>query len=97
MAFSLGRFTPSAANSSSGGLFGLIVRVFLRFLQFVMAITVIGLYGQDLANASKVGKYADSKWVYAVVVASLSALTTLIYFIPLIKSWAFFAWDYVLL
>jgi hypothetical protein len=35
----------------------------LRFLQFVLAITVCGLYGVDLHNAAEQGKYADSKWV----------------------------------
>lgn len=35
----------------------------LRFVQFVLAITVCGLYGVDLHNASQQGKYQDSKWV----------------------------------
>ena len=35
----------------------------LRVLQFVFAVTVIGLYGQDLNAAHKAGKYTDSKWV----------------------------------
>lgn len=35
----------------------------LRFLQFVLAITVCGLYGVDLHNAAVAGVYADSKWV----------------------------------
>jgi len=35
----------------------------LRFIQFVLAIAVCGLYGVDLHNASKHGVYADGKWV----------------------------------
>jgi hypothetical protein len=35
----------------------------LRFFQFVLAITVCGLYGVDLHAASAQGKYQDSKWV----------------------------------
>lgn len=35
----------------------------LRFVQFVLAITVCGLYGVDLHNAAEQHKYADSKWV----------------------------------
>jgi hypothetical protein len=35
----------------------------LRFVQFVLALTVCGLYGVDLRNAAEQGKYADSKWV----------------------------------
>jgi hypothetical protein len=40
----------------------LILSIF-RFAQFVLGITVCGLYGVDLHNASSQGKYADSKWV----------------------------------
>jgi hypothetical protein len=35
----------------------------LRFAQFVLGITVCGLYGTDLHNASSQGKYQDSRWV----------------------------------
>ena len=41
----------------------------LRFVQFVMAITVCGLYGVDLHNASAAGKYSDSKWVGPPIVS----------------------------
>lgn len=34
-----------------------------HFLQFVLALTVIGLYGQDLQSANKAHVYADGKWV----------------------------------
>ncbi len=84
-------------RSSSGGVFGALIRLILRFFQFVLAITVAGLYGVDLHNAKNAGAYTDGKWVYAEVVAGLSAVTVLIYGIPFFKSyWAFF-WDWVLL
>lgn len=35
----------------------------IRFLQFVLAITVCVLYGIDLQAAMKQHKYVDSKWV----------------------------------
>jgi hypothetical protein len=35
----------------------------LHFFLFIFALTVAGLYGVDLDNARKAGKYADSKWV----------------------------------
>ena len=35
----------------------------VHFIQFVLAITVCGLYGVDLSRAAKAGKYQDSKWV----------------------------------
>ena len=43
----------------------------LRFVQFVMAITVCGLYGVDLHNASAAGKYSDSKWVGPLIVSNV--------------------------
>lgn len=40
-----------------------IVLIFLRFVQFALALTVVGLYGVDLNRARKEKKYVDSKWV----------------------------------
>jgi len=84
-------------RSGNGGIGGAVVRLVLRFLQFVFAITVAGLYGVDLARAHDAGVGADGKWVYAEVVAGLSAATVLIYgalfFVP---SHLLFAWDWVL-
>lgn len=84
-------------SSSSGGLPGALARLLLRFLQFILAITVAGLYGVDLNRANKVHAYADGKWVYAEVVAVLSIVTVLVYAVPIIKSWWGFAWDWCLL
>jgi hypothetical protein len=69
-------------SDSPGGFFGLILHHFIRFFQFILALTVIGLYGQDLNAARKAHVYADSNWVYAVVVGSFSAVMSLLYFIP---------------
>lgn len=35
----------------------------LHFFQFVLGITVCGLYGTDLQRARNAGKYSDGKWV----------------------------------
>ena len=83
-------------NSSSGGMLGAFIRLVLRFFQFVLAITVAGLYGVDLHRAREMGAYTDGKWVYAEVVAGLSAVTVLIYGIPFFKSYWAFAWDWIL-
>ncbi|KAH7063131.1 hypothetical protein B0J12DRAFT_562847 [Macrophomina phaseolina] len=85
-----------AGYSHHGGLPGLVARVLLRLLQFVLALTVCGLYGVDLDNARKAHAYADSKWVYAEVTAGLSAITCLVYLVPMVHSLFFFAWDWVL-
>lgn len=69
----------------------LILRIVLRFFQFVMGLTVIGLYAVDLDNARKQGKYVDSKWVWAVVCGTLGAVSSLA--LILLKSWFFFGVD----
>ncbi|OAQ60525.1 membrane-associating domain-containing protein [Pochonia chlamydosporia 170] len=56
----------------------------LHLVCFALALAVCGLYGQDLHNANDQDKYMDSKWVYAVVVGSLSAVTCVVWFIPAI-------------
>ncbi|KAI5463973.1 hypothetical protein BGZ63DRAFT_411835 [Mariannaea sp. PMI_226] len=56
----------------------------LYFVCFALALTVCGLYGHDINRANEHGKYSDSKWVYAVVVGSMSAVTCAVYFIPFI-------------
>ncbi|KAI9871823.1 MAG: hypothetical protein M1830_002406 [Pleopsidium flavum] len=85
------------SSASGGGFMGWIIHAILRSLQFVFALTVAGLYGTDLSNARKHGVGGDPKWVYAEVVAGLSALTSIIYMVPLLKSFYLFAWDAVLL
>ena len=73
-----------------------VIHATLRFLQFVFALAVLGLYGTDLNNARKKHVYADKKWVYAEVVGGLAALTCLVYMIPF-KSYLAFGWDAVML
>lgn len=89
--------TSNVGSSSSTPKPITILNLVLRFLQFVFAVTVIGLYATDINRANKVGKYTDGKWGYAVVVAVLSAVTALVYMIPKLKSYWAFGWDVVLL
>jgi hypothetical protein len=69
------------------------LRITLRFFQFVLGITIIGLYAQDISSARSAGKYVDSKWVWAVVCGTLGSLTSLLFMLPLIKAWFFFYVD----
>ncbi|CAK4033807.1 uncharacterized protein RCC_10895 [Lecanosticta acicola] len=93
----MGILDPVRNRSGHGGLIGGLARLVLRFLQFIFAITVAGLYGVDLARAHKDGAGSDSHWVYAEVVAGLSAVTCLVYgllfFLP---SEILFGWDWLL-
>ena len=97
MALGRSRFKKSSSTTSTDSFPLLIVNWVLRFLQFVFAVAVIGLYAQDLKKAHKEHKYTDSKWAYAVAVGTLSAVTALVYVVPKLKSYWAFGWDLVLL
>lgn len=87
----------SSSYSSSLPVPFTIANLVLRFFQFIFAITVIGLYGTDLSQARKVGVHSDSRWVYAVVVGALSAITALVFAVPVFRSYWAFGWDAILL
>ncbi|KAF1833623.1 hypothetical protein BDW02DRAFT_374393 [Decorospora gaudefroyi] len=70
-----------------------ILRLLIRLFQFVMGVTVIGLYAIDLDQARKADRYIDSKWVWAVVCGTLGAVTSLVFMLPLAKAWFFFGVD----
>ncbi len=97
MAFKSFHAKPSSTISTSTPFPLLILNWVLRFFQFVLAITVCGLYGVDLNAAHKEDKYVDSKWAYAVAVGALSAVTALVYVVPKLKSYYAFGWDLILL
>ena len=64
----------------------------LRFIQFVPAVAVAGLYGVDLSNVRDAHKRADSRWIYAVVVAGISAITLIAFKIPVLGQQRLFCW-----
>ena len=47
----------------------------LHFAQFVLAVTVCGLYGVELDRARKAGAGADGKWVGTFVWPTLESIT----------------------
>lgn len=79
------------------GKVGFFGALFFRLVQLIIALVIAGLYGEDLRRASKLGQAAHSKWVYAEIVAGLTAITVLVYMVPLIRSEMFWMWDIVLL
>ena len=79
------------------GFVPFLMHALIRFFQFVLGITVCGLYGTDLNNAREQGKYADSKWVFAVVVGAMGAVSALIEALPFIRTVYVFAWDWIML
>lgn len=66
----------SNMNPEKFGSAKALVEDFIRFVQFIFGLVVIGLYGQDLN-----GDHSKAKWVYAVITGGLASLTTFIYLI----------------
>ncbi|KAL8921773.1 MAG: hypothetical protein Q9208_005530 [Pyrenodesmia sp. 3 TL-2023] len=96
MAFGRSKFARSSSSSTSGGsLLSKVPLWVLRFLQFVFAITVIGLYAQDLRRAHGEGSiYSESKWGYATAVGTIGAVSALVLIWPALSMWAW-GWDFV--
>ncbi|KAF2681779.1 hypothetical protein K458DRAFT_240235, partial [Lentithecium fluviatile CBS 122367] len=69
-------------------------RFFIRFLQFILGIAIIGLYAQDLHKAHKAGVGYDPKWMYVTVTAVLASVWALFCMLP-IKAWFFFVFDFL--
>jgi len=61
----------------------------------VLAITVASLYGIDLAYATNNQLLADSRWIYAEVVAGLSAIACIFHCLFFLKP-LWLLWDCVL-
>lgn len=85
------------AESAHRGFFGFIFSTILRFLQLVLALTVIGLYGQYVNTARLEHKYADPNYVFAVVVGSIGAVSALVLMIPFAKMYRSWPWDLIVL
>lgn len=80
----------------NGGICGLITRTAFRTLQFVLAIIIAALYGVDLAQSTKTSTHASSEWIYAEVVACLSAITCIIHCFYTVTRVGWCTWDFVL-
>ena len=80
----------------NGGICGLITSTAFRTLQFVLAAIIAALYGVDLAQSTKTSTHASSEWIYAEVVASLSAITCIIHCFCTVTRVGWCTWDFVL-
>lgn len=87
---------PSAPTFFGLGL-AYFAFAFIHIVQLALGLTICGLYGQDLTNARNHGVYQDSKWIFAVVVGALSAVTAVVYLIPgALRFWAVWVWDLIM-
>ncbi|KAI0393349.1 hypothetical protein F5Y17DRAFT_459021 [Xylariaceae sp. FL0594] len=74
------------------------LRIVGRALQLVFALTALGLYGSRVSSDRSHDRPASMRWNYAVVVASLSAITCVLFAIPqpFVRTARLFAWDLAL-
>ncbi|KAH9223932.1 hypothetical protein DL95DRAFT_452914 [Leptodontidium sp. 2 PMI_412] len=79
-----------------GGICGIISRATLRTLQFISAITIMGIYGPDLTHSTRTHTTANSEWIFAEVAACLSALTCMTHCFVTVTRVAWCLWDWVL-
>jgi hypothetical protein len=78
------------------GIFGLHSRATFRILQFIFAVVAAGLYGVDLAHATKKNARAPAEWVYAEMIICFSAMTCVVHAHTTVKRVVWSLWDGVL-
>lgn len=70
--------------------------VFLRFVELVSAAVVAGLIGEYLHNIDNAHAHANSRIVYAITMAGISLVASIVLFPPLNYTFFFFPLDYAL-
>ncbi|SPO03740.1 uncharacterized protein DNG_06423 [Cephalotrichum gorgonifer] len=69
----------------------------LHVILIILAAVVAGLYGTDVGRGKRPDGFGDGRWVYAIVVACLSALTAALHLIPMVLRFMLvWVWDFVL-
>ncbi|OAR01711.1 hypothetical protein LLEC1_03260 [Akanthomyces lecanii] len=70
----------SRLNMSKGYLAFAVV----HFLLFVLGLAIIGLYATDVQRWRETHQHVQSKWVFAIIVGSLSSITCIAYLVPFV-------------
>jgi hypothetical protein len=78
------------------GMVGVYLKIAFRFLQFVLGITIFGIYCADLVAAMSKQANPHPAWLFATTVGGLNAVTAVLYLLPCFHSYLFFWWDWVL-
>jgi hypothetical protein len=79
---------PIVQSLKDRSSFGGIIRFILRISQFILAVTVAGLYGYDLGLAG-----VDYRWRFAVAMATMAGFSVLFYW----SKFAYkFLWDFIM-
>ncbi|KAF2430833.1 hypothetical protein EJ08DRAFT_733849 [Tothia fuscella] len=79
-----------------GGLIGTYIKTFIRCLQILLGLIIIGIYASDLGAGISHGASPHPHWTYAVVVGTLSVITAAVYLIPFVPAYFMFGWDFIL-
>ncbi|GAP85784.1 putative uracil phosphoribosyltransferase protein [Rosellinia necatrix] len=74
------------------------LRLIGRGLQLIFALVVVGLYGSRVSSDHRHERTQAVQWVFALVVAALSAVTAIVFAVPqpFVRTARLFAWDFVL-
>ena len=76
---------------------GYLLFTALHIPLLILAAVTAGLYGVDLSAGEKPDGTGDGRWIYAVVVAVISAVTALLYLVPFVlRFMVVWIWDFVL-
>jgi hypothetical protein len=76
---------------------GYVLFSVLHVVLIILAATVAGLYGVDVGKGERPDGFGDSRWVFAIVVACLSALTAVLYLIPFVlRFMAVWIWNLIM-
>lgn len=79
------------------GPLGLYSRTFLRTSQFILSLIIIGIYGPDLANATKSSSTALAPWVVVILISFASGVTCIVHvFATVIRVALASTWDFML-
>ncbi|KAL2108135.1 hypothetical protein VUR80DRAFT_4179 [Thermomyces stellatus] len=106
-AFREGADVGKTAGKSWLKTFEVVPRLICRGLQFLFAIIACGFYGNRVDAESKAGDSVSAEWIYAVLVAGLSAVTSVLFVVAspmsalpfigsklnLFKTYKAFPWD----
>ncbi|PUU74370.1 hypothetical protein B9Z19DRAFT_455965 [Tuber borchii] len=68
-------------------------RLFIRIFQILISVGVAGTYGRDLHSNTQNHQSADSRWIFAEVVAGISIILAFVYMLPFVRSFRTFYLD----
>lgn len=89
--------TSDRSRSQQGSTVAhLHTRTILRSLQFLTAIILTTIYGYDLSHRLTTSQVANTNWIYALVVSTLSAITCIDHYFFTLHPVIYIIWDFVL-